>query len=311
MKRFLSSHKTRQASALLLSLWALTVLSFAILGAASIINIRLDESIAREREARAFQLALSGVSLAMHPNVNPGESILKKEISPGESFAADVSNEGARIQINYILADIKNRRTILSRLFNFWGIAGSDADTIIDCLADWYDSDDNRRLNGAEKTDYVRDNPNSTYPANSPFESVDQMALVKNIGLLETAKPDWRDYFTVWSDGKIDINEASAEVIAATLNTSLGQAQNLVNRRNGQDGQPHTTDDVKYSDTNQVRIALGMTEEVFQSVSSRVTVSSKIKRITSIGKVGPYQKTISAILRINNQTIQIYEWLEQ
>lgn len=303
-----SPHR-RSGSALLISLWALAILSFAVLGAVQVSSVRLDEDLARQREARALELAESGLALASHPNVRRGESILQKEFSPYESFHADLGSEAARVQINAILADSK-KRPILERLFYLWGLRNAEIDLVIDSLADWVDVNDEKRINGAESADYTADGK-TNYPANRPFESVEEMALVKNMNLLEKVKPDWRDFFTVWSDGKIDLNEASAEVISAACNISLGQAQSLVSKRNGPDALPNTPDDVRYTDLNQIRIALGMSQQNFQSVAEHVTLESSLRRITSTGKVGPYQKTISVLVRVSNQTIQYYEWLEQ
>lgn len=307
----ISSYRStsRCGSALLLSLWALAIMSFAIMGAIGVVSVRLDEDLARQREARALELAESGLALASHPNVRRGESILKKEFTPAESFSVDLSSEAARVQINACLADPK-KRPILERLFNLWGLKNAEIDIVIDCLADWVDANDIKRINGAESADYEATGQKG-YPPNRAFESVEEMALVKNMNLLEKAKPDWRDYFTVWSDGKIDLNEASAEVIAAACNISLGQAQSLIAKRNGVDGLPNTPDDVRYTDTNQVRIALGMSQQNFQSVADHVTLESALRRVISTGKVGPYQKTLSVLMRVSNQTIQYYEWLEQ
>src|SRR5690349_3711918 len=110
-----------RASALLIALWALTVLSFAILGMAKIVSARLDEDMSHNREAEAINLAQCGLALAMHPNVRPGESILQKEMEPGSSFIATLTSEESRLQINAILADSK-KRPILEKLFYFWGL---------------------------------------------------------------------------------------------------------------------------------------------------------------------------------------------
>lgn len=309
------SANSRSGSALLLALWALAIMSFTIIGVVTIADARLDEDLAHQREARALELAESGLALASHPNVRPDESILKQQLGSGESFSADLSSEASRLSINVLLSDTK-KRPILERLFYQWGLTAAEGDTVIDCLADWIDRNENKRLNGAEKYEYETENKERAdedkppYPPNRPFQSVEEMALVKNMDLIEKKKPDWRTYFTVWTDGKIDLNEASAEIISAVCEISIGQAEALVRQRNGPDTEPDTYDDVRYTDTNQVRIALGLTQQGFQSIAERVTVESNLRRITSTGKVGPYQKTISVLLRVNNQSIQYFEWLE-
>lgn len=314
------TRSSQNGSALLLALWALAIISFTIIAVVKLTEARLEEDLARQREARALELAESGLALASHPNVRPDESILKQEVGPGESFSADLSSEGARLSINVLLGDTK-KRPILEKLFYLWGLSAAEGDTVIDSLADWIDKDDNKRLNGAEKSEYealkktgqtasqTSDDKN-TYPPNRPFQSVEEMELVKNIDLLDQKKPDWRDYFTVWTDGKIDLNEAPADVIAAVCEVSIGQAEALVRQRNGADNKADTSDDVRYTDVNQARIALGLSQQSFQSIADRVTVESNLRRITSTGKVGPYQKTISVLLRVNNQNIQYFEWLE-
>lgn len=293
---------------MLVALWALTIMSFAILGVAKIVSIRMDEDFAAAKEGEAEELALSGMALALNPNVRPGESILQQTLDSGGSFNTQLNSEGARLQINWVLAD-KTRLQILERLFNLWGLSPADADTVIDCLADWVDADDIKRLNGAESAEYTAMGK-SGYPPNRPFQSVEEMSLVKNIDLLEKAKPDWRNYFTVWSDAKLDLNEATPDLIYAVCGISLSQAQAMVKTRNGDDGLPGTSDDVRYSDINQAQAALGLSQQSFQSIAGYVSVDSTLKRIISTGKVGKYQKTISVVVRVNNQTIQYLEWLE-
>ncbi len=63
------------------------------------------------------------------------------------------------------------------------------------------------------------------------------MARVRGMDAVARAKPDWKDYFTVYGNGKIDIQDASADVLEAAGLTST-QAEAIIEVRNGGDRLP-------------------------------------------------------------------------
>ena len=99
-------------------------------------------------------------------------------------------------------------------MFIDWGLELEDAQEIADALTDWVDADDDVALNGAEKDDYEKAG-RINQPFNRPFYDLSEVRLVRGMDLVEAVRPDWRNWFTIWSGGALDLNEAPAELIAA------------------------------------------------------------------------------------------------
>jgi len=69
------------------------------------------------------------------------------------------------------------------------------------------------------------------------------MRLVRGMELVESANPGWRDWFTVWSSGGLDVAEASAEFLAMAMETDIEATQPLIEIVDGPDGIRNTEDD--------------------------------------------------------------------
>ena len=100
-----SAHHDR-AAALLLVLWAIAVLSFAVLWVADLVSIELDSGAADAKRLAARQIALSGVALGMHPRVAREDvALLNQDLADGGNMRVRIRGEGARFNINRLLAD--------------------------------------------------------------------------------------------------------------------------------------------------------------------------------------------------------------
>jgi len=101
----------------------------------------------------ARQIALSGVALGLHPQVTrEDKELLNREVRPGEMMRVRIRGEGARFNINLLLA--QQDHMVLKNLFVLWGLDPDAADVLIDRLTDWVDDDIGRQLNGAEQSEY-------------------------------------------------------------------------------------------------------------------------------------------------------------
>ena len=74
-------------------------------------------------------------------------------------------------------------------------------------------------------------------PFNRPFYDIKEVRLVRGMDMVEAVRPDWQQWFTVWSGGALDLNEASAELIAAAAECSVEQAGIIPQTVSGVDGQ--------------------------------------------------------------------------
>jgi general secretion pathway protein K len=139
----------------------------------------------------------------------------------GEGYEVKLISEGARFNINYIIA--QNDKELLKSVFIKWGLELDDAQEVTDALIDWVDAGDEEQLNGAEKKYYAKEG-RVNQPFNHPFYDMSEISLVRGMNLVEAVKPDWREYFTIYSEGQLDLNEASAELIALAADIQTDQA---------------------------------------------------------------------------------------
>lgn len=296
------------ASALILMLWAVAILSAAVLSLAQFLGTGLDEDAARAKATRADQLAESAVALAMHPAIDKYDPLLHQEFSSQESFSTIIESEAGRINLNFILTD--ERRDILLYILQEWGLDLLGAESIADSLLDWKDSDDLTRLHGAERDYYAQFNQ-SQFPRNRNFESFAEVSQVKNMELLEEIHPNWQENFTLWSSGPVNVNEASAEILALITRLPVERVDPLVRSRTGLDGELNTEDDAQITDLSQVQSLLGLSDDEFASIRPLLSIEDPIVRIKVTAKVGNYTKILSVITRKSNQNASIVQVLEE
>jgi type II secretory pathway component PulK len=227
----MSRHRVRGA-ALLLVLWAITVISFAVLWMADVVNLELETTISDSAGLRARQIAVSGVALGLHPQVEREDTgLLNQDFGEGERMEVRIRGEGARFNINQLLKE-QDRITMVN-LFTLWGLNADEANALIDKLTDWIDEDDFRTgFNGAEGPEYEALGITDA-PANRPFRSVQEMGRVLDMEKLAAVKPDWAESFTIFGDGKIDVNEAEADVLQAATGSTPEMVQGILQQRRG------------------------------------------------------------------------------
>ena len=280
-------------AALLMVLWAIAVLSFAVLWVADLVGIEQESGSADARNLSARQIALSGLALGMHPRVTREDiALLNQDLPNGGKMRVRIRGEGARFNINQLLAD--QDRVPLKNLFIIWGLSNDEADILIDRLTDWVDDDPGRQLNGAERADYEALGIIDA-PANRPFRSVDEMARVLGMEVLAARYPGWRDAFTIFGDGRIDVNEAPADVLQAAAGLTPEMAADILRMRRGGDEIEPSEDDVRFESVEQLGGWLQTSVFPPEQVASRLTTESTVKRIDSRGIVGDSERLISVV----------------
>jgi type II secretory pathway component PulK len=282
--------RTHTGSALLAVLWVIALLSGLV--ATTLLFLREDvETIYTRRQMfRARLLAEQGLAIAAHPDVKPDdEKLLRHESADGEGWIVEMEGEDGRLNPNILLQ--QGNRPVLQRVMRAWGLRFDDGEKVIDALTDWVDQDDfNTSIHGAERKFY--NTPG--FPFNRPFRSVDEMALVRYMDQVERVYPNWRSWFSVYSNGQVDLNEASAEVISALTGADKVLAAQFVSRRVGRDGIPHTQDDLPFQDVQSALRVLAVTAD--PQAASVLAVNSSVTRIKSTGIVGDFRRTMYAII---------------
>ncbi len=158
------------------------------------------------------------------------------------------------------------------------------------------DADDDEALNGAEKEDYEKAG-RINQPFNRPFYDISEMRLVRGMDLVEAVRPDWRNWFTVWSGGPLDLNEAPAELIAAAAECPVEQAAIIPETVRGPDGQLDTEDDAPFQNAAAALDLLGIDTNARPDLARRFTVNDATTRIESIGYAEGAKRKITVIVR--------------
>lgn len=309
MRKF--RHRRDRAAAMLLVLWAIAILSFAVLWVADLVNLELAAKSADSKGMAARQLALSGVALGLHPQVTREETeLLNREVRQGETMRVRIRGEGARFNINQLLA--QQDRMALKNLFVLWGLDGDAADALIDRLTDWVDDDIGRQLNGAEQSEYEAAGI-ADAPANKPFRSVDEMSRVLGMEELAKVNPNWRDAFTIFGDGKIDVNEAGPEVLQVATGLTPELTADIIRARLGPDGEEGTEDDLRFESIDQLNGWLTASSYPAGQAAERLATESTVKRIDSRGIVGDCERLISVVAEsgAGGQTASYLLWEEK
>jgi general secretion pathway protein K len=287
------THQANRAAALLLVLWAIAVLSFSVLWVADLVSIELDSGAADAKRLAARQIALSGLALGMHPQVTREDvTLLNQDLADGGKMRVRIRGEGARFNINRLLAD--QDRVTLKNLFLLWGLNNDEADVLFDRLTDWVDDDAGRQLNGAERADYEAIGITDA-PANRPFRSVDEMGRVMGMEVLAERYPGWREAFTVFGEGLIDVNEAEADVLQAATGLTPEMVQDILRLRRGGDEIEPSEDDVRFESIDQLAGWLQASTLPPERAAARLTTESTVKRIDSRGMVDDCEVHISVV----------------
>lgn len=294
---------------LLALLCLVAVLSFLIITTAAVSKQHGDAQQARQGMVRARQLAEMGVAVAVHPQLKAGDLLLRRNVSAIERFTAIATTEESRLNLNAFLTE--ERLPVLERVFASWGVSQADAQGIANTLMDWADADDlKRRPDSAEKLDYERQGL-SGLPLNRPFSSLDEVDLVPRMTEIAKAKPNWRTFFTLRGDGHLDVNMASAEILAVAADASLENAKQLVQKRNGPDGTAHTSDDEPLKTLEEALAILGIAGKQAEALMPLLTLQGPTRRVESIGTAGDSQCGIAVVLRFQeNGTPNVVEWRE-
>jgi type II secretory pathway component PulK len=177
-------------------------------------------------------------------------------------------------------------------------------------LMDWTDADDlKRRPDSAEKLDYERLGL-PRLPLNRPFQTMDEVDLLPCMAEILEARPDWQAFFTLRGSGQLDVNMASAEMLAIATGASLTNAELLVQKRLGPDGLPQTKDDVLLISMEEALALLGLAGPQAAEIAPLLTLQGQTPRIESIGAAGDARCGLAVTVQKNEGTPRILEWSE-
>ncbi len=308
------AQRHESGAALIIVFWLIALLSLFIFTTMKVVKGDMDVMIGQKKAFRATQLAEMGIAIAVNPTVKETDlALLQRQISEGEGYRARIRGEGAKFNINFLVQRAGSVPDgALFYIFRRWGLEVEEALELVDALIDWTDGDADRRPNGIEADGY-EELGLFNYPFNRPFYDVDEVALVRGMDLLIALKPDWRNFFTVYSGGPLDINEADAAQLSLVTGVAEEELDEIVRFRLGEDGIEDTEDDVKFGSVGELQAMLPIpggeiplvTELEGSGIAQFVTTEDQTTRIESTGYIHDFQKKIVLIIRNRNNNPEI------
>lgn len=182
----------------------------------------------------AAQAGLARVLYAMDSTLGRGRMELDAGASMGmalppvqfrlNGIAVRAHIYDARARVNFNLADERQ----LVRLFGALGLDRPQAVSLSAAVLDWRDPDAVVRRGGAEADTYAARRPPS-HPRNGPFTAVEELRGV--LGVTPHLYALVAPHVTVVGDGRINVNAASAVVLATLPSLDQAAANAIVARR--------------------------------------------------------------------------------
>jgi hypothetical protein len=287
-----SMDRSVRASALLVVLWCIAVMVTVLVIAATTVEQEMNNVSGRIARDRARQLALAGLAIAENPAVKPGDPILNQDFGNGERIQVQITSEETRLNLNVWLAD--DRQPSLVALFRLWGMERRDAERLVYAMADWIDGDSLKRMQGAEVRDYDLLNR----PYNRPFVSLDEVRLVRDFGILERVRPDWRSRLSIRGQGNLDLMGAPSDLIIGITGCSPESVALWIRDRWGRDGLRYSDDDPVNQTLEQALGQLGIGPN--NGVSQWLTIQGPTRRLQSVGFKGDYVHIVSLVISGGN-----------
>jgi len=302
--------------ALVLTLLVLTLL--VVTGLEMNRAVRVEATLAENFRdlTQASCIAQSGVEVAraLIQNDNPvydgpdeswaqfeNLALLSSGFFPAGSFSGRIADENSRFNPNRLLDSYGNvnlkKREQLDRLLS---LLGHPADWV-EALLDWMDPDDQPRPGGAEREFYL--SKKKPHPAkNGPLDSLEELLLIKGVDpfLLYggEGKEGLKDYLTVHSDGRININTASPAMIMS-LSPKIDQtmAQAVIAYRR----------EKSFQNPEALRSLPGW-DAVYPSISSEITVQSNYFSIEVVGNYHEARALVQAVVRREGRRTRVLSW---
>jgi len=291
-------------AALMLTLWALFLLSAMVISWALDIDSRLTLSGDANRDLAAEAMAASGAEVALHPSVKPSSPNLHRALGAREGYDVRITGEGGRLNLNWLTAgEDPIRLEVLRKYLELKGVDLNERDGMMDALLDWVEPNTGlHRLNAPPETaDY--------HPPHAPLTSVDELKKIFGWGEF-TSQPGWDDDFTIDSSGPIDLAWASRDVLRALPGMRDDFVDRFLQLRRGPDGIDGTVDDAQFRNLADIQYALGLSPEQFQQLAALVGFNDQVMRILSVGKSGNIARTVKMVVRKSGNIPQVIVWKE-
>jgi type II secretory pathway component PulK len=307
MKRALSP----RGSALMVVMWALLVLTAAVLAWARWIQLDIQLNGNANRGSEALAMAHSGVSVAM-ATLGSGERppILEEELGTALGFRVRTLPEGGKLNLSWLLdANPPQLKPVKMMILKSWlsmrGFNYRESDIFVDCLIDWTDADNLRQLNGAEEEA-------NYHPPNRPLQSLDEVLQVRGSDPLRRS-PGWQDQVTLTMPGQsplLNLMAAPAPILRMIPGLDENRIQRLLAYRAGKDKVEGTADDPDALGKVDAYGIMGFTQAQLQQLRQITTDQTQAVRILADGHSGKVVRQVEVVARKSGGYPQILSWKE-
>jgi len=289
------------------------------------VSVRAADNGLRSRQA--LWCAEGGLSIAMAvlgqtDDIRSDEATTKllsgkvqMRVGEGEC-SVSVAQEDGKINVNLLKAGVSIVRQRVDQMLELidvlnrhYGEKSPIGYGIVPAIIDWIDTDDTvtvlpfvkRENQGAEKEHYQEKTP--PYKCkNGPLDTVSELLLVKGMTqeIFEGRPGDERadikaiagmgSLVTVYGDGKIDINDAPAEVLESLSGKiDAAVAQSIISHR----------EQTPFEQTRDLLKVPGVTPAVYGRIEPLITAGADTKhyRVTATGVVKGFTRCVVAVVR--------------
>ena len=299
----------QSAAALPLVLWCIMFLAGLVVLGGGLVNRWLEGESLAQRKFIARQMALSGVAVGLNPAIQADSPLLRSGSPDSEGYEVTITGESGRINPNHWVAE--SNRAVFQRLFESWGHDLDTSEAAIDALVDWIDGDDFPSAKGAEREEYeAAGRPG--YPTNRPLSNVREMESVMNLREILMTRGGWKDYFTIWHNGPLDIHDTPDWMLADLAGFTPRQVETIIEFRAGADRIERTADDQKFPSIEAVEALTAADPRQSQALRGFFSTSGGvgIRRIESTGFCNGATHRIVVIGRQDGGG-RILSWQEQ
>ena len=294
----------RRGAALMLSLWALFLLSAMVISWALDIDSRLTLSGNANRNLEAEALACSGAEVALHPAITPGSTALIGGFGRDQRYQVRITGEGGRLNINWVAAHElatpgSPQLEVLRKFLEIKGVDLNERDLMIDTLLDWVGPNTGlHRLNAPPDSE-------NYHPSHALLKQIDELKKIKGWEEFTSAK-NWDSDLTLDSTvnpGGIDLKWASRDVLLSLPGASEDRVDQFLALRSGADGIDGTADDPPIP-IAQALVALGLPPQQVLGLIG----TDPVLRVVSVGKSGDVTRTVRVVFVKGNT--QLKSWKE-
>ncbi len=304
------------------------VLSLLAMGLCHRVRLDLMRDRMLAEDLQAYYLALGGLqralaALSTDSQESPDGPIdhfgspwhLRTTASHEGFFQSEALAWLSESRLFYNVTDEEGRLNINTSSPVGWMNLPGMTEPILYAILDWQDPDDQAYPQGAESAYYLR-TPLRHVAKNAPTTVIWELALVKDITwpLLRGINPNngpariprehpgeehpthgLVDFFTVYGDGKVNLNTADFEVLSCLPDIDEPVARAIVEHRAGPDGVAFSADDAHFESFEQLALVPGLTPYHLELLEQYGTFGSTHFRIISEAKVRPGGRTCRLI----------------